>query len=105
MEINCARESRTAPSPAQAANSHTARPTPNSYLYRGSGRSLLPVGNLNVNHASVEGDAPAAAFLTLGHVLAALGADHDPPISLDDVRVIRHSFNTGEELGLRGPED
>lgn len=53
-----------------------------------------------------EVDSPGAgAFLTLGHVLAAIGAEHDPPIGLDDIRVIRHSFNTGEALGLRGPED
>ncbi len=45
------------------------------------------------------------AFLTLGHVLTAIGAEHDPPIALDDIRVIRHSFNTGEDAGLRGPED
>jgi len=45
------------------------------------------------------------AFLTFGHVLTAIGAEHDPPIALDDIRVIRHSFNTGEEAGLRGPED
>lgn len=64
------------------------------------------MGNQDVKHASGEGDSSAsAAFLTLGHVLAAVGAEHDPPISLDDIRVIRHSFNTGEELGLRGPED
>lgn len=69
-------------------------------------RSLVPVENQGVNHASDEDDAHvASAFLTLGHVLAAIGAEHDPPIGLDDIRVIRHSFNTGEELGLRGPED
>jgi hypothetical protein len=45
------------------------------------------------------------AFLTFGHVLTAIGAEHDPPVTLDDIRVIRHSFNTGEEAGLRGPED
>ena len=45
------------------------------------------------------------AFLTFGHVLTAIGTEHDPPITLDDIRVIRHSFNTGEETGLRGPED
>jgi len=69
-------------------------------------RSLVPVGNQGVSHAYNEDDAPVASdFLTLGHVLAAIGAQHDPPIGLDDIRVIRHSFNTGEELGLRGPED
>ncbi|MED5811525.1 GIY-YIG nuclease family protein [Mycolicibacterium sp. 050232] len=51
------------------------------------------------------GSTAARAYLTLGHVLAAIGAEHGPPIGLDDIRVIRHSFNTGEELGLRGPED
>ncbi len=59
-------------------------------------------------------DSPAAkertapdtnAFLTFGHVLTAIGAEHDPPIALDDIRVIRHSFNSGDETGLRGPED
>jgi hypothetical protein len=45
------------------------------------------------------------AFLTLGHVLTAIGAEHHPPIALDDIRVIRHSFNTGEDGSLRGPED
>ncbi|WP_321181474.1 GIY-YIG nuclease family protein [Mycolicibacterium sp.] len=64
------------------------------------------MGTQDVNHASDEGDSDGAtAFLTLGHVLEAIGAQHDPPIGLDDIRVIRHSFNTGEELGLRGPED
>lgn len=54
----------------------------------------------------VDDAAPGrAAFLTLGHVLKAIGAEHDPPIGLDDIRVIRHSFNTGEQAGLRGPED
>ena len=61
----------------------------------------------NSDPASDAVDAPVAgaAFLTLGHVLAAIGVEHDPPIGLDGIRVIRHSFNTGEELGLRGPED
>ena len=45
------------------------------------------------------------AFLTFGHVLSVIGAEHDPPITLNDIRVIRHSFNTGEETGLRGLED
>ncbi len=58
------------------------------------------------HHPAEEGKSPSApAYLTLGHVLAAIGAEHDPPIGLDDIRVIRHSFNTGEEMGLRGPED
>lgn len=64
------------------------------------------MGNPDVNDASGEGDSTGAtAFLTLGHVLEAIGAEHDPPIGLDDIRVIRHAFNTGQESGLRGPED
>lgn len=54
---------------------------------------------------ATEADSETSAFLTLGHVLAAIGAEHNPPIGLEDIRVIRHSFNTGEELSLRGPED
>ncbi|WP_286149482.1 hypothetical protein [Mycobacterium sp. IS-1496] len=45
------------------------------------------------------------AGLTLGHVLTSLGAEHDPPIGLQDIRIIRHSFNTGEQESLRGPQD
>ena len=45
------------------------------------------------------------AFLTLGHVLSGIGEQHDPPISLADIRVIRHSFNPQGHEGLRGPED
>lgn len=64
------------------------------------------VGNKGVNHASDEGKPLVlSAFLTLGHVLTAIGAEHNPPIGLNEIRVIRHSFNTGENLGLRGPED
>ena len=65
------------------------------------------MGKKHREHTSTnQSDSPdASAFLTLGHVLAAIGAEHDPPIRLDDIRVIRHSFNTGEPLGLRGPED
>ncbi|GAS90830.1 excinuclease ABC subunit C [Mycolicibacterium brisbanense] len=56
--------------------------------------------------AGDEGDsAGATAFLTLGHVLEAIGAQHDPPIGLRDIRVIRHAFNTGQESSLRGPEE
>lgn len=28
--------------------------------------------------------ADAAGFLTLGHLLAGIGAQHDPPVALDD---------------------
>lgn len=45
------------------------------------------------------------AFLTLGHVLAGIGAEQTPPIGLDDIHLIRHSFKTGDANGLRGPED
>jgi len=48
---------------------------------------------------------PAGPNLTLGHVLTAIGEQHDPPISLNDIRLIRHSFNTGDEGGLQGPGD
>jgi hypothetical protein len=46
-----------------------------------------------------EGDGPISerrAFLTLGHVLVGIGSEHDTLIGLEDIRVIRHSFNTGE---------
>jgi hypothetical protein len=55
-----------------------------------------------------EGHGPVLeqrAFLTLGHVLVGIGSEHHPLISLEDIRVIRHSFNTGEQESLRGPED
>jgi hypothetical protein len=42
------------------------------------------------------------AFLTLGHVLTGIGAEQDPPIRLEDVHLIRHSFRPD---GLRGAED
>ncbi|MGV0700730.1 GIY-YIG nuclease family protein [Mycolicibacter sinensis] len=43
--------------------------------------------------------------LTLGHVLSALGGEHDPPIGLAHIRVIRHSYNPQSHDGLRGPDD
>ena len=55
-----------------------------------------------------EGDGAMSeqrAFLTLGHVLVGIGSEHDPLIGLEDIRVIRHSFNTGEQESLRGRED
>lgn len=64
------------------------------------------MGHQDGNRTSdVSESRDARVFLTLGHVLAAMGSEHHPPIGLDDIRVIRHSFNTGEELGLRGRED
>lgn len=50
-------------------------------------------------------ERPPGAFLTLGHVLAGIGAQQTPPIGLDDIHLIRHSFKTGDANGLRGPED
>lgn len=47
----------------------------------------------------------AALPLALGHVLSAVGADHDPPIGLDDILVIRHAFKPSSHVGLQGPED
>ena len=43
--------------------------------------------------------------LRLGHVLVGIGADQDPPIALEDLHLIRHSFNPSDHIGLRGPED
>lgn len=45
------------------------------------------------------------AFLTLGHVLRGIGAEQDPPIRLEDIHLVRHSFNPGSHEGLRGPQD
>jgi hypothetical protein len=45
------------------------------------------------------------AFLTLGHVLTGIGAEQVPPIRLEDIHLIRHSFRTGDPDGLQGPED
>lgn len=50
-------------------------------------------------------DAQPPAFLTLGHVLASVGAEHDPPIKLEDILVIRHVFKPKEPQALRGPDD
>ncbi|NYD59285.1 hypothetical protein BKA08_003523 [Nocardioides marinisabuli] len=54
---------------------------------------------------AVETARSAALPLTLGHVLAAVGADHAPPIGLDDILVIRHAFKPSGHVGLQGPED
>jgi len=43
--------------------------------------------------------------LTLAHVLAGVGAEQAPPVSLDDIHVIRHSFRPNDQAALRGPED
>ncbi|MEI2278019.1 GIY-YIG nuclease family protein [Paenarthrobacter ilicis] len=43
--------------------------------------------------------------LTLAHVLASVGAEQSPPVSLDDIHVVRHSFRPNDQTALRGPED
>lgn len=45
------------------------------------------------------------ATLTLGHVLAGMGADYDPVARLEDIHVIRHTFKPSDPDALRGPED
>jgi len=50
-------------------------------------------------------EASSGAFLTLGHILTSIGAQHDPPIRLEDVHVIRHAFKAADAEALRGPED
>lgn len=45
------------------------------------------------------------ACLTLGDVLTPLGARQDPPIALNQIRVIRHSFTPAGHDGLRGRHD
>lgn len=52
----------------------------------------------------IAGSGPGEG-LRLGHVVAGVGADHDPPIRLEDVHLIRHSFKPGGHDGLQGPED
>lgn len=44
-------------------------------------------------------------FLTLGHVLAGVGGEHEPSIRLEHIRVIRHSFRSNDLNALQGPED
>ncbi|MGX9901647.1 hypothetical protein ACW0JT_20415 [Arthrobacter sp. SA17] len=43
--------------------------------------------------------------LTLGHVLAGVGADKNPPIRLEEIHLIRHAFQPGKPEALQGPED
>ncbi|MCZ9881701.1 GIY-YIG nuclease family protein [Arthrobacter sp. B2a2-09] len=42
--------------------------------------------------------------LTLGHLLASMGADHVEPIQLKDILVVRHAFKPGDPVHLHGPE-
>ncbi|GAA3539574.1 hypothetical protein AFL01nite_26070 [Aeromicrobium flavum] len=50
-------------------------------------------------------ESSSVDVLALGHVLTGIGAENDPPIRLEDIHVIRHSFNPGNHEGLQGPED
>lgn len=45
------------------------------------------------------------AHLRIGQVLASMGAEHDPPISLEDIHLIRHGYNPEGHQGLRGLQD
>lgn len=47
----------------------------------------------------------AESGLTLGHVLTGIGAEQVPPIRLEDIHLIRHSFKRGDPDALQGPED
>lgn len=51
-------------------------------------------------------EAGRESGLTFGRVLEGIGASHEPPIRLDDILVIRHSFRPHiPDAILRGPED
>lgn len=58
-----------------------------------------------IEPAAARHDASSGLGLRLGHVLAGIGADHDPPIRLEDIHLIRHIFQPADPDGLRGPED
>lgn len=61
---------------------------------------------LDVSDPDQSGAEPVPpSFLALGHVLTGIGAEQDPPIRLDDIHLIRHSFKPSGHDGLRGPED
>lgn len=49
--------------------------------------------------------ADADGLLTLGHILDGVGAQHYPPIALDEIYLVRHSFKPADQGGLHGPED
>lgn len=60
----------------------------------------------SVSAASAVPEEPAfSSALTLGHVLAGMGADQDPAVRLEDIHIVRHSFRPGDADALRGPED
>lgn len=53
----------------------------------------------------VDPEPSRGTTLRLGHLLNELGLEHDPPIGLADVHLIRHTFIPGDLYGLSGPED
>lgn len=58
--------------------------------------------------AGTSADAVAldkGSVLTIGHVLKAVGGDQDPPIRLEDIRLIRHTFEHNGPDGLQRAED
>ncbi|MEO7588517.1 MAG: hypothetical protein ABIS84_10885, partial [Arachnia sp.] len=69
-----------------------------------SAQGDLPVKALRSGASATTG-VPAGGFLTLGHVLSGIGGDHAPPIRLEDIRVIRHSFRSNDLNALQGPQD
>lgn len=66
-------------------------------------RLPTPVDASDAGQSGAESVPPA--FLTLGHVLTGMGAEQNPPIGLDDIHLIRHSFRPSAHDALRGPED
>lgn len=61
---------------------------------------------LDMTAALLEPASPAvSSALTLSHILAGMGADRNPPVRLDQIHIIRHTFRPNDETALRGPED
>ncbi len=75
-----------------------------SWRWARSGASLTPMAHLNAETVPSL-DRGVGEALRLGHILMGVGAEHDPPIRLEEVRLIRHSFKPGDHVGLQGPED
>lgn len=55
--------------------------------------------------AEVSARPASGTSLTFGHVLAGMGADHEPGLRLEDIHVIRHTFKPNDPDALQGPED
>lgn len=66
---------------------------------------FLLTGGTPAEPSGAEENAQNVAALTLGHIVTSLGADHDPPITLQDILVIRHAYKPSGHDGLQGPED